>query len=225
MNNVKSSFSHIKKTWNLISNKLEKELNVVYTQEETIEIYYTLLLVSYGIRHGTYIEGNIESKYVEKTKRIYDFENKKFCDLIYRIFSKIKTIDNLDIYVGAIYDNSTNRDTIYIYNKNNPFIGNIKKLENIKRTGINTPISNIHRYIAELLGYDVVKYKHFYDDENALTVRYNIQDVDTGKFYNILSYISYKNRLVKNYEKLKNMNKILKQLGSTCYLTIIDTAL
>lgn len=218
MEDVEACFRRIKKIWNLISDKLEKDLNIKYSKEETIKIYYTLLLVAYGIRNGTYIE-SIYNGYEEKFGESYSFENKKFCDYVYRVFSKIKTIPNLDIYVGSIYDNSVIRDTIYVYNKNNPFLGNIEKLENMNSKKHN---DKLHKYIAELLGYDVVKYLDIYNSDKSFNISYMLFDNNSGKYYEIMSYQSYKNKLISNYERLKSINKIINKLGVHCTLNISD---
>lgn len=166
---------------------------------ETKEIiYYNCYLVVYEIRNGFYPE--IFNKIDEK------------------ILKKIRKIPNLDFVKCACYDCSRFPDTIYIYNKNkyNSIKKSIEFLNKTKRNnvGINAKKTlRIDSNIANLLSYDKIKrsYEEAFDNKKTLNISfiiYDFKDTNNIKQIPIMSYQSYKSKLVKNYERLQRINNL-----------------
>ena len=187
-------------------------------EDEKEYIYYNCYLVVYQIRNGFYPE--IFNKIDEK------------------ILKKIKTIPNLDFIKCSCYDASRFPDTIYIFNKNkyNSIKKSIEFLNKTKRdnSGINSKKGlKIHSNIANLLSYDKIKrsYNEAYDHKKTLLISfiiYDYTDINNIKQIEIMSYQSYKSKLVKNYEKLQQINNLPifdRYKRFRCFLKIDDIGL
>lgn len=217
-------FNKIKKLIDEILLKLNEDFNFTLTDEDKTIIYYNIYLTSYGIRRGTFIDNFGNYKQINiimtKTKNIDGYYN-----YFKKLFNKIKKIKNLDFAIGAFYDSSFFKDTIYIYHQ--PSYNKIKKsmkyLNNrLKLTKpINTINDTLHGHIANLLGYDKVKYKDAYNNKTSLSINFMFNN-----FY-IMSYQTYKKNLITNYEKLQNINNLPLFTGNNrkFYLLIEDDGL
>lgn len=180
---------------------------IINNQKQKEIIYYNCYLVSNEIRNGFYPEffNNIDEK----------------------ILNKIRNITNLDYIKCACYDNSKNKDTIYIYNKNkyNSIKKSIEFLNKTKRNDKNK--LKIDRNIAKLLSYDKIKrdYDEGFDETKTLGLSFTINDYKNNTDLTIIEYQSYKSNLIKNYEKLQRINNlpIFDRYGSkSCILEIYD---
>ncbi len=191
-------------------------LNVDEIDDETKQsIYYNCYLVVYEIRNGFYPE--IFNKIDEK------------------LLKKIRTIPNLNFIKCACYDSSRFPDTIYIFNKNkyNSIKKSIEFLSKIKKDNDKNSLK-IHSNIAKLLSYDKIKrsYDEAYDNKKTLSIIfiiYDYKDRNNIKEITIMSYQSYKSKLIKNYEKLQRINNLpifhLNNLKIRCFLNIADNSL
>jgi len=175
------------------------------------EAYYNIYLTSLGIRNGTYLE-------IDKFKKRNEDKDRNLVKDYNNAFKELRKIKNIDFYVGKLYDCSNYRDTIYIYYKPRKvkLFKIIKKIEAIDRYNYNNELMyKIHNYIAKLLSYEVVDYKH---TERFITIQFRL----TKNNFEIMGYYTTKNKLLKAFEKLQEINKGLKLIKEYCELVILD---
>ena len=95
-----------------------------------------------------------------------------------------------------------------------------------KNKEIDTISIKLHSHIANLLGYDKIKrdYKEAFDHTKTLQISYILCDFKNKKRFEILNYVSYKNNLVKAYERLQKMNNlpIIDRYGKFRFLLEVD---
>lgn len=196
----------IKEIIDVIFMKFKKDFDINISNDDLTSIYYNIYLTSYGIRNGTFIDNFTN---FEKLKTIKEFDK-----YLTKLFRPLKEITNIAVSIGAYYDASKSKDTIYVYNKNNyNQIKNSMKYLNDridKDIEINTLSIKLQSHIANLLGYDKIKrnYKEIFDYTKTLQVSYILCDFKNKKQFKILNYVSYKNNLVKAYERLQIMNNL-----------------
>lgn len=222
-------FEKIKEIVDVIFMKIKKVFNINISNEDLVSIYYNIYLTSHGIRTGTFIDNftNFTNFKIifEKLKTIEEF-NKYFTDL----FKPLKGITNIGVSIGAYYDSSKFKDTIYVYNKlcYNQIKNSMKFLNDRidKNKEIDTISIKLHSHIANLLGYDKIKrdYKEAFDHTKTLQISYILCDFKNKKRFEILRYVSYKNNLVKAYERLQKMNNlpIIDRYGKFRFLLEVD---
>jgi hypothetical protein len=73
------------------------------------ETYYHIFLTSEGVRNGTYLELRYKNLLSNN-----DNDNVTFLE---DIFKELREINNIDFYIGKLYDNSKYKDTVYVYYK------------------------------------------------------------------------------------------------------------
>ena len=189
--------------------KLKKINNRYGMLEDYIkEAYYSIYLTSLGIRNGTYLEtGHCRKIKEEDRNLVKDYNN---------AFKELRKIKNIDFYVGKLYDCSNYRSTVYIYYKPRKveLFKIIKKIEAIDRYN-KEQMYKIHNYIAKLLSYEVVDYKH---TERFITIQFRL----IKNNFEIMGYYTTKNKLSKAFEKLQEINKGLKLINEYCELVILD---
>ena len=173
------------------------------------EAYYSIYLTSLGIRNGTYLE-------IDKFKKRNEDKDRNIVKDYNNAFKALKKIKNIDFYVGKLYDASLYRDTIYIYYKPRKveLFKIIKKIEAIDRYN-KEQMYKIHNYIAKLLSYEVVDYKH---TSNFIVIEFRL----IKNNFEIMGYYTTKNKLSKAFEKLQEINKGLKLINEYCELVILD---
>ena len=182
------------------------------------ETYYSIYLTSLGVRNGTYVE-------IFKFGTLYDFLDKKkflsendYIKYISNIFKELKEIENIDFYIGKLYDASWFKDTLYVYYKprKNKLFKIIKVIENYDRKLIlKNPGKNnkLHSNIAKLLSYEIVDYNN---TNNFITIDYKL----TSDGFSIMGYYITKNQLAKAYDKMVKINKALKKINEYCELVV-----
>ena len=189
--------------------KLKKINNRYGMLEDYIkEAYYSIYLTSLGIRNGTYLEiGHCRKIKKEDNNLVKDY---------YNAFKELRKIKNIDFYVGKLYDCSNYRSTVYIYYKPRKveLFKIIKKIEAIDRYN-KEQMYKIHNYIAKLLSYEVVDYKH---TSNFIVIDFRL----IKNNFEIMGYYTTKNKLSKAFEKLQEINKGLKLINEYCELVILD---
>ena len=171
--------------------------------DNEIEIsYYSIYLTSLGIRNGTYIELKLQLLNINN-------EN-EYVKILMNAFKDLRNIENIDFYVGKLYDASKFRDTLYIYYKPREIklFKIIKKVEAIDRYN-KEQMYKIHNHIAKLLSYDVVDYKH---TEKLITIEFRLSKTQLD----IMGYYTTKNKLPKAFEKLQEINKGLNNINEYC---------
>jgi hypothetical protein len=189
--------------------KLKKINNRYGMLEDYIqEAYYSIYLTSLGIRNGTYLE-------IGHCRKIKEEDNNLVKDY-YNAFKELRKIKNIDFYVGKLYDCSNYRSTVYIYYKPRKIklFKIIKKIEAIDRYN-KEQMYKIHNYIAKLLSYEVVDYKH---TSNFIIIEFRL----TKNNFEIMGYYTTKNKLSKAFEKLQKINKGLKLINEYCKLVILN---
>jgi hypothetical protein len=189
--------------------KLKKINNRYGMLEDYIkEAYYSIYLTSLGIRNGTYLE-------IGHCRKIKEEDNNLVKDY-YNAFKELRKIKNIDFYVGKLYDCSNYRSTVYIYYKPRKIklFKIIKKIEAIDRYN-KEQMYKIHNYIAKLLSYEVVDYKH---TSNFIVIEFRL----IKNNFEIMGYYTTKNKLSKAFEKLQEINKGLKLINEYCELVILD---
>ena len=185
------------------------------------ETYYSIYLTSLGDRNGTYVE-------IFKFGTLYDFLDKKkflsendYIKYISNIFKELKEIENIDFYIGKLYDASWFKDTLYVYYKprKNKLFKIIKVIENYDRKLIlKNPGKNnkLHSNIAKLLSYEIVDYNN---TNNFITIDYKL----TSDGFSIMGYYITKNQLAKAYDKMVKINKALKKINEFCELVVSNS--
>jgi len=189
MEKIISIFDNCLKKLKTLTNR-----NNLIDDDEIKITHYSIYLTSCGFRNGTYLELYF----------INDIKNEvEYVKTLMNAFKDLRNVENIDIYVGKIYDSSNFRDTLYIYYKPREIklFKIIKKIEAIDRYN-EEQMYKIQNHIAKLLSYDVVNYKH---TEEFITIDFRIIKTNL----NIMSYYTTKKNLVKTYDKLLELNKIL----------------
>jgi hypothetical protein len=184
------------------------------------QMTYSIYLISIGFIPGVSIFNNYYFKVLfnrpdTKTATYNDiFNNTENIKYISKILAPLKTIDNISFYIGALSDISKKKDTIYIYNTNlySTIEKVIIKIENINKLQKKTMI--ISTLIAKLYGYDIVNYKDIYD--KGIVIDFVLHKSKKS----ILGYFTYKHKLASNWDKLLELNKCLKPLRQSCYITL-----
>ena len=120
----------------ILNKCLEKLKNdYVMDNDEVRKTYYSIYLTSLCVRNGTYVE-------IFKFGTLYDFLDKKkflsendYIKYISNIFKELKEIENIDFYIGKLYDTSWFKYTLYVYYKprKNKLLKIIKVIENYDR--------------------------------------------------------------------------------------------
>lgn len=77
--------------------------------------------------------------------------------------------------------------------------------------------NKLHSNIAKLLSYEIVNYNK---TEDFIDIEFRLEKDG----FNIMSYYITKNKLQKAYERMKKINKALKQTKEYCELVILDIA-
>jgi hypothetical protein len=221
-------FSKIREIINDVVLSIKKDFNITTNKNEIEIIIYSCYLTSFGLRNGFFLDYFHNWKSLSIINKKVNYEN-YFTNLL----KKIKTIDNLDFEIGAFYDSSKSKDTIYIFNKNKYHL--VKKscdyLNKRLIKGIDkydTRSNILQGHIANLLSYDKVKHNDSYDENKSLMVSFVISIYEKNKSneIHILSFQSYKKHLINNYKKLKAFNKVIRLLPHTsCHLRIFDTGM
>ena len=205
-----------------ILDKCLKKIKADYEMEydEIRQTYYSIYLTSLGVRNGTYIE-------IFKFGTLSDFLDKKkflsennYIEYITNIFKELKEINNIDFYIGKLYDSSKFRDTLYVYYKprKNKLFKIIKVIENYDRKLIlKNPGKNnkLHSNIAKLLSYEIVDYNN---TNNFITIDYKL----TSDGFSIMGYYITKNQLAKAYDKMVKINKALMKINEFCELVVTN---
>lgn len=184
------------------------------------QMSYRIYLTSIGFIPGVNIFDNYYFKVLfnrldTKIATYNDiFNNTENIKYISKILAPLKTIDNISFYIGALSDVSKKKDTIYIYNTNlYPTIEKvIIKIENINKLQKKTMI--IRTLIAKLYGDDIVNFKDIYD--KGVVIDFVLHKSKKT----ILGYFTYKHKLPSNWDKLLELNKCLKPLRQSCYITL-----
>ena len=206
----------------ILNKCLEKLKNDYVMDNDVIKgTYYSIYLTSLGVRNGTYVE-------IFKFGTLYDFLDKKkflsendYIKYISNIFKELKEIENIDFYIGKLYDGSRFKDTLYVYYKprKNKLFKIIKVIENYDRKLIlKNPGKNnkLHSNIAKLLSYEIVDYNN---TNNFITIDYKL----TSDGFSIMGYYITKNQLAKAYDKMVKINKALKKINEYCELVVSNS--
>jgi hypothetical protein len=179
------------------------------------ETYYHIFLTSEGVRNGTYLELCYKNLLSNN-----DNDNVTFLE---DIFKELREINNIDFYIGKLYDNSKYKDTVYVYYKprKTKLFKIIKFIEDFDRKLCNQENikfeNKLHSNIAKLLSYPIVNYNKT-DDFISIDFRlYNDSFV-------ITSYYITKNQLQKAYDNMILINKALKKINKYewCELVILN---
>ena len=195
-------------------NKIKKYSSI--KPNEIRETYYNIFLTSKGVRNGTFLEifnfGKLDN-YI-KIKNIKN-ENELVDDLT-EIFKELKELNNIDFYIGKLYDGSDFKDTVYVYYKPRKIklfkiIKIVEECDRYESGGRNKLQSNI----ARLLSYEIVKYPN-YDD--FISIYFKLANNN----FTIMTYYTTKDQLWKAYDKMIKINKALKELKEYCELVITD---
>lgn len=206
----------IKKVVDNCFKKLKKDY--VMDPNDIRETYYDIYLTSKGVRNGTYLE-------IFKFGTLYDFLKKKnfnneneYIEYLTEIFKELKELENIDFYIGKLFDGSDFKDTVYVYYKprKTKLFKIIKIVEECNRTekgGRNKLQSNI----ARLLSYEIVKYPN-YDD--FIIIDFKL--VKDG--FSIMGYYTSKDQLWKAYDKMTKINNALKEINEYCELVVSNDA-
>jgi hypothetical protein len=228
-------FSQIQIIINEIVSKIKKDLHIKIDKRTIKETCYDIYLTIHGFRNGTFIEfintyqNKLEFNKINKINYdTYDdfFENKYFVMYINKLFAKLfKQFKNIKLYVGALYDSSYHKDTIYIYNtKNEPKIMKSinyieKRVYKISKKKMTTKIrTKAQKHIAKLLSYDIINYNDFQNgDKNLIGVDFGLTDKSK---MGIFGYYTYKQKIPAAEKRLKKLNTILKPLHKSCKLFI-----
>ena len=207
-----------------ILDKCLKKIKADYEMEydEIRQTYYSIYLTSLGVRNGTYIEifnfGTL-SDFLDKKKFLSE---NNYIEYITNIFKELKEINNIDFYIGKLYDSSKFRDTLYVYYKprKNKLFKIIKVIENYDRKLIFEKPSTeniLHSNIAKLLSYEIVDYNN---TDKFITIDYKL----TSDGFSIMGYYITKNQLAKAYDKMVKINKALRKINEYCELVISNDA-
>ena len=171
------------------------------------ETYYNIYLTSLGVRNGTYVELSYYSTLSEND----------YIKYITNIFKELREIENIDFYIGKLYDSSKFRDTLYVYYKprKNKLFKIIKVVENYNRNliGRNKSNNKLHSNIAKLLSYEIVDYNN---TDKFISIDFKL----TSDGFSIMGYYTTKNQLGKAYDKMVKINKALKKINEYCELVI-----
>ena len=175
------------------------------------ETYYNIYLTSLGVRNGTYVELSYYSTLSEND----------YIKYITNIFKELREIENIDFYIGKLYDSSKFRDTLYVYYKprKNKLFKIIKVVENYDRNLILKYKNNnkLHTNIAKLLSYEIVDYNN---TNKFITIDFKL----TSDGFAIMGYYTTKNQLAKAYDKMVKINKALRKINEYCELVISNDA-
>ena len=207
-----------------ILDKCLKKIKADYEMEydEIRQTYYSIYLTSLGVRNGTYIEifnfGTL-SDFLDKKKFLSE---NNYIEYITNIFKELKEINNIDFYIGKLYDSSKFRDTLYVYYKprKNKLFKIIKVVENYDRNLILKYKNNnnkLHSNIAKLLSYEIVDYNN---TNKFITIDFKL----TSDGFAIMGYYTTKNQLAKAYDKMVKINKALRKINEYCELVISNDA-
>ena len=206
----------IKEKLNKCLEKLKNDY--VMDNDEIKETYYSIYLTSLGVRNGTYVEifkfGTLDD-FLDKKKFLSE---KDYIEYISNIFKELKEIENIDFYIGKLYDASRFKDTLYVYYKprKNKLFKIIKVIENYDRKLIFKKPSTknkLHSNIAKLLSYEIVDYNN---TDKFITIDYKL----TSDGFSIMGYYITKNQLAKAYDKMVKINKALKKINEYCELVV-----
>ena len=192
----------------------------VMDNDEVRKTYYSIYLTSLGVRNGTYVEIFNGTLYDFLDKKKFLSEN-DYIKYISNIFKELKEIENIDFYIGKLYDASWFKDTLYVYYKprKNKLFKIIKVIENYDRKLIlKNPGKNnkLHSNIAKLLSYEIVDYNN---TNNFITIDYKL----TSDGFSIMGYYITKNQLAKAYDKMVKINKALKKINEFCELVVSNS--
>lgn len=204
----------IKRIVDICFKKLKKDYNM--KPNEIKYTYYNIYLTSLGVRNGTYIEifkfGTMD-KFLAKKK--FTNEN-EYINYITQIFDELKEINNIDFYIGKLYDASPFRDTLYVYYKprKTKLFKLIKVIEDYKRRmDYKNNDNKLHSHIAKLLSYEIVDYNK---TEDFISIDFKL----TKDGFSLMSYYTTKSQLWKAYNKMVKINKALKQINEYCELVV-----
>jgi hypothetical protein len=171
-----------------------KKLKYKINNDEIEKTYYNIFLTSVGINNGFFL--NLFDYYVFINKNNFS-NNQQFINYISDVFKELKTIKNIDFYIGKLKDNSYYKDTIYIYYK--PKEKELFKIiKFIEKNKINDKYNKIIKNILKLLSYEPIIFNNF---NNICEVIFKINNL------NIFSYYINKKKLYKAYDKLLEIKK------------------
>ncbi len=215
-----------KKLFNKIF-KILGEIPIEYVGNDKEIFAYDIYLISNGFRPGGFLFdrypynaqlykiSNLD--WNNRGDYFNDFEFKKYTEPIYNLLNKINTIDNIGVYIGALFVGSRNKDTIYIYNKNDfkskLIRDNIKWLEQEAQNRYNKgkSVTNIvHEKIGEILGFNKIKFNF----KNYIKIFICINNLE------IYNWWCYDTQLKDLYKRLKQINNILEPLNKKASLII-----
>lgn len=204
----------IKEVFDKCLNKIKKYSSI--KPNEIRETYYNIFLTSKGVRNGTFLE-IFNYWTLDNYIKIKNIKNEnELVDDLTEIFKELKELNNIDFYIGKLYDGSDFKDTVYVYYKPRKIklfkiIKIVEECDRYESGGRNKLQSNI----ARLLSYEIVKYPN-YDD--FIIIDFKL--VKDG--FTIMGYYTTKDQLWKAYDKMIKINKALKELKEYCNLVITD---
>jgi len=208
---------NIKKIVNICADKLNKNYKYKLDDKSLRSTYYDIYFTSVGVRNGTYLEIRAYNS------DIYNKSEKEYVKYLEETFKELREIKNIDFYIGKLYDNSKFRDTVYVYYKprKTKLFKIIKLVEDFDRSNVKQETikleNKLHSNIAKLLSYEIVNYNK---TEDFIHIEFRLEKDG----FNIMSYYITKNKLQKAYERMKKINKALKQTKEYCELVILDIA-
>jgi len=203
---------NIKKVVNICADKLNKNYKNKLDDKSLRRTYYDIYFTSVGVRNGTYLEITAYNSDIYKSE-------KEYVKYLEETFKELREIKNIDFYIGKLYDNSKFRDTVYVYYKprKTKLFKIIKLVEDFDRSNVKQETIKLHSNIAKLLSYEIVNYNK---TEDFIHIEFRLEKDG----FNIMSYYITKNKLQKAYERMKKINKALKQTKEYCELVILDIA-
>lgn len=224
------------------------DLPIKYVNNDELAFAYDIYLISKGFRPGGFLfdgynydkqfyqicDLDFENRYKITSGQYDNFEFTRFTEQIYTLLHKLNTIDNIGVYIGALYDNSLRKDTIYIYNKNN--FNNVKKdiewletnaytrykfVKFFKNRKMAPEITNKrHIIIGKILGYSKIsEYNNVYYDGDSYDVDYYIDNIK------IYRWSFTKDQFQEITDKYLLLNNLLEPLDKTAELKIQPTLL
>lgn len=182
------------------------------------ETYYNIYLTSNGVRNGTYLE-IFDFDSLDKFLKKNNIKNEnEYIEYLTEIFKELKELDNIDFYIGKLFDASHFKDTVYVYYKPRKtklfkIIKIVEECDRKEKGGRNKLQSNI----ARLLSYEIVKYPN-YDD--FIIIHFKL--VKDG--FSIMGYYTSKDQLWKAYDKMTKINNALKEINEYCELVVSNDA-
>ncbi len=215
-----------KKLFNKIF-KILGEIPIEYVGNDKEIFAYDIYLISNGFRPGGFLFDGYKYNtqfykianldWNNRGQYFKDFEFKEYTLPIYKLLNKINTINNIGVYIGALYDNSRNKDTIYIYNKKDfkskLIKDNIEWLEQEAQNRYNKgklATNIVHEKIGEILGYNKIKYNY----KNIISISIFINNLE------IYGWWCNDTQLKDLYKRLKQINNILEPLNKEASLII-----